>query len=67
MLLNNSNIAGLVVDDDIPEVLCVVNGDADDYWIMDSGCTFHVCPNRSCFNEFKPMDVDAVMLENNDV
>lgn len=22
-------------------------------WIMDSGCSFHMTPNRSCFEELK--------------
>lgn len=35
-------------------------------WIMDSGCSFHMCPFRSWFNEIKDT-AGSVLLGNNQI
>ena len=36
-----------------------------DEWILDSGCTYHMCPNKGWFSSFKELD-DGVVLMGND-
>ena len=31
-------------------------------WTLDSGCTFHMTPNRDCFSTYKPMHKGVVAL-----
>lgn len=39
------------------EVLAVVAGctDTNDEWILDSACTYHMCPHRNWFTTFEPI------------
>ena len=34
-------------------------------WVIDSGCTFHMCPFRSYFTEYQEFDGGRVIMENN--
>ncbi|KAH9750945.1 Integrase catalytic domain-containing protein [Citrus sinensis] len=34
-------------------------------WVLDSGCTFHMCPNRSYFTTYQPCDGGMVLMGNN--
>ncbi|KAL5569740.1 hypothetical protein UlMin_026315 [Ulmus minor] len=53
---NNSN-AG--------EVLAVTTQEYKQEWILDSGCTFHMCPTRDWFKEYKEIDGGKVLMGNN--
>ncbi|KAL5576887.1 hypothetical protein UlMin_018586 [Ulmus minor] len=53
---NNSN-AG--------EVLAVTTQEYKQEWILDSGCTFHMCPTRDWFKEDKEIDGGKVLMGNN--
>lgn len=33
--------------------------------MLDSGCTFHICPNRSLYHEYKSIDGGSVLMGNN--
>ena len=33
-------------------------------WILDSGCTYHMCPNRESFFEYKSIDGGKVLMGN---
>ncbi|KAG2692926.1 hypothetical protein I3760_08G075400 [Carya illinoinensis] len=35
-----------------------------DEWIMDSGCTYHMCPNRDWFTDFTKIEGGAVLMGN---
>ena len=49
------------------ELLVASDGDsrASENWILDSGCTFHMTPNRDWFSTYEPMHKGAVLLGNN--
>ena len=44
------------------EVLVVSKGDYRDGWVMDSGCSFHICPDRSHFLEYQRLEDGTVRL-----
>ncbi|KAH9754791.1 hypothetical protein KPL71_015554 [Citrus sinensis] len=35
-----------------------------DEWILDSSCTYHMCPNKGCFFSFKELDGGVVFMGN---
>ena len=35
-----------------------------DEWILYSGCTYHICPNRGYFSSFKKLDGRVVFMGN---
>ena len=49
------------------EHLVVSDGDSKPYkdWILDSGCTFHMCPNRDWFSTNETMSKGIVLMGNN--
>ena len=48
------------------QLLNVVDKGVSQRWIMDSGCSFHICPNKSWFHDLKEAD-GTVLLGNNHV
>ncbi|KAL5567862.1 hypothetical protein UlMin_024437 [Ulmus minor] len=47
------------------EVLAVSTQDHKEDWILDSGCTFHMCPTKDWFKEYKEIDDGNVLIWNN--
>ncbi|KAH9687674.1 hypothetical protein KPL70_014852 [Citrus sinensis] len=48
--------------------VCVATKDSQKgKWVMDSGCTFHMCPFRNYFNEYQAIDGGRVMMGNNSI
>ena len=39
-------------------------GKYSDAWLLDSGCTYHICPKREWFNTYKSYDGGSVLMEN---
>lgn len=39
-------------------------GDSCKEWVLDSGCLFHMCPNKSWFEEIEIEEGGSVLLEN---
>ena len=37
---------------------------AGENWILDSGCTFHMTPNRDWFSTYEPVHKGAVLMGN---
>jgi len=35
-----------------------------DAWLLDSGCTYYMCPKRKWFNTYKPYDAGSVLMGN---
>ena len=35
-----------------------------DRWILDSGCSYHMCPNRQWFSSFQELDGGVVLMGN---
>jgi len=36
----------------------------DDDWVLDSGCTYHMCPHRDWFDSYEPVDIGIVLMGN---
>ena len=49
------------------ELLVALNADlrASENWILDSGCTFHMTPNRDWFSTYEPVHKGVVLMGNN--
>ena len=50
---------------DLAEALVVSNMDYEKEWIMDSGCSFHMTPNKAWFEDYIEGDGGLVLLVNN--
>ena len=60
------NSAEEVEEDGSPEALNVMETKEGGSWIMDSGCSFHMCPNLSWFDDIKETS-GSVILGNNQI
>ncbi|KAH9648425.1 retrovirus-related pol polyprotein from transposon TNT 1-94-like protein [Citrus sinensis] len=47
------------------DVLIAVERQPTVEWILDSGCSFHMCPNKEFFKTFESIDGGKVLLGNN--
>ena len=47
------------------EVLNVSTEEIKSEWILDSGCSYHMCPNRDWFTEFEELNGGSVLMGNN--
>ena len=47
------------------EVFSVSKEDSQKEWILDSGCSFYMCPNKGWFENYKQIDSGIVLLGNN--
>lgn len=43
------------------------NGSIKGQWVINSGCSFHLCPDRNLFYKYKAMDGGRVLIRNNNV
>ncbi|KAK2973986.1 hypothetical protein RJ640_020432 [Escallonia rubra] len=58
--------AGLVEDNsDGADVLSVTISSSDGGWILDTGCSYHMCPNRDWFATYRSFDGGKVLMGNN--
>ncbi|KAL5547991.1 hypothetical protein UlMin_003222 [Ulmus minor] len=39
-------------------------GSLTNSWILDSGCTYHMCPHKEWFCTYQPYDVGTVLMGN---
>ncbi|KAL8550371.1 hypothetical protein ACS0TY_008987 [Phlomoides rotata] len=49
---------------DSAEVLAISANRLDDKWVLDSGCTFHMCPNECWFKNLEKLNGESVLLGN---
>ncbi|KAG2687294.1 hypothetical protein I3760_09G044700 [Carya illinoinensis] len=63
---NQPNTANVVDRDDESDFSLASSSSIcrSDEWIMDSGCTYHMCPNRDWFTDFTKIDGGAVLMGN---
>ena len=54
------------VDEDSCDVLMAESGKGkySDAWLLDSGCTYHMCPKREWFSTYKLYDGGFVLMGN---
>lgn len=59
--------ASIASDDgyETADALCESKVEYKDAWILDSGCTFHMTPNKNWIKDFKPIDSENVLLGDN--
>ena len=50
---------------DDADVLIAAEKQPSGEWILDSGCSFHMCPNMDFFKTFEQVDGGKVLLGNN--
>lgn len=64
---NSDDVANIVEDnsDDAGNVLSVFVSCLGDNWILDSGCSYHMCPNRDWFTTYQSTDGGVVLMGNN--
>ena len=48
---------------DSADVLVVTSECAQEKWVLDSGCSFHMTPHKEAFKELKMVDMGSVKLE----
>ncbi|KAG8485483.1 hypothetical protein CXB51_021817 [Gossypium anomalum] len=68
MVKLDSQGEGLIVQDYSDDKLLVASANnfkVSEGWILDSGCTFHMSPNRDWFTTYKIMFEGVVLMENN--
>ncbi|KAL8528974.1 hypothetical protein ACS0TY_006443 [Phlomoides rotata] len=63
---DNGTADAAVAEDscDSAEVLTISADRLDDEWVLDSGCTFHMCPNECWFKNLEKLDGKSVLLGN---
>ena len=44
---------------------CVGMNNSDDAWLLDSGCSFHMCPNKEWLQDYQAFDGGSVLMGNN--
>ena len=47
------------------ELFSIFEIESNTEWILDSGCTYHMCPSRESFFEYKSTDGGKVLMGNN--
>ncbi|KAK3000052.1 hypothetical protein RJ639_022601 [Escallonia herrerae] len=64
---DNSNMADAGVGEDNydgEDVLSVTISSSDGGWIFDTGCSYHMCPNRDWFATYRSFDGGKVLMGN---
>ncbi|KAL6334097.1 hypothetical protein AAG906_004528 [Vitis piasezkii] len=64
-IVNEGDAAVILDGYDSVEVLNVAEVDSGKEWILDSRCSFHMCPIKAWFEDFKEVDGGYVLLGNN--
>lgn len=67
MKANGQNSADVTEGNDQVEVLNVMEEKGEDRWIMDSGCTYHICPFKNWFIDLHMGELGSVVLGNNEI
>ncbi|KAL6339330.1 hypothetical protein AAG906_028057 [Vitis piasezkii] len=60
--MNEGDVAVILDGHDSTEVLNMAEVDSSKEWILDSGCSFHMCPIKAWFEDFKEVDGGHVLL-----
>ncbi|KAL6521554.1 hypothetical protein OROGR_018123 [Orobanche gracilis] len=62
----SSEAANVEADSDNDILLSVVSSNkrSKTEWILDSGCTFHMCPHKDLFTTFEPVDSGVGLMGN---
>ena len=61
---SNVNVADKVDDGEDSAFTVSSSDNHSDRWILDSGCSYHMCPNRQWFSSFQELDGGVVLMGN---
>lgn len=61
----NTAEAGVAKDESDDYVLSINAVRFNDEWILDSGCSYHMCPNKDWFHTYEQVDGGVVLMGNN--
>lgn len=65
---DSKNNATIVQDDyESSDVVVVTSNNSSKEWIMDSGCTWHVTPNKDVFEKLCDQDGRSMLVGNNKI
>ena len=64
-IVNEGDAVVILAGYDSAELLNMTEVDSGKEWILDSGCSFHMCPIKAWFENFKEADGGHVLLGNN--
>ncbi|KAH9696398.1 hypothetical protein KPL71_023151 [Citrus sinensis] len=68
---NNMNGNAVVASEDSDEgydsagILVASNMQTEGKWVLDSGCTYHMCPHKHLFSSYQPFEGGKVLKGNN--
>jgi len=63
-----SDAASVAEDDGSDHTVLSVSDSVDyshDAWILDSGCSYHMCPNKDLFASYRSINGGTVLIGNN--
>ena len=63
----NSDSASVASDSDGKLLACSSYKDVSDSWILDSGCSYHMCPHREWFDTYKSWNGGEILMGNDAV
>ena len=61
---DNSDSASVASEKEVELLLVSQGNNLSDAWILDSRCTYHMCPNREWFDTYEPCDGGSVLMGN---
>lgn len=61
---NKGDVAVAEIGYDSADVLCISNEKIDQSWVLDSGCSFHVTPNKAWFDTLQEVGGQVVLGNN---
>lgn len=64
-LKSNGELSLAQDDYESAEVLCITSEMTNESWVMDSGCSFHICPSKISFETYKEVERGEMILGNN--
>lgn len=59
---NPSNSANVAEEKDIPMILTTSTKNSKNEWVFDSGCTFHIIPDKSVLFDFEECDGTTILM-----
>ncbi|XP_060965483.1 uncharacterized protein LOC133034417 [Cannabis sativa] len=61
---DSTNIVGEGFESDSDILSVIADENFFDSWILDSSCSFHMCPYKECFDTYKAYDGCTVLMDN---
>lgn len=68
IIQNNDSAEASIVTEENGEYDFLVTGTnsgSENEWILDSGCTHHMCPNKDLFSTYEPVNCGNILMGNN--